>query len=186
MRKEVGRCLNCGTEIYRERGRHIKKLCSTKCAGEWRAKQHGIQWVERECLCCGKKFLADYSQVKLGYYKFCSNECRFKYMRGEHATNYKGGYVRSDGYVQISVDGKQMLEHRHLMEAKLGIKLSTAEHVHHKDLNKSRNLEDNLELLPASQHLSMHSKGRRLSQDTIAKMKDFAKNRKRDERGCFI
>lgn len=62
-----------------------------------------------------------------------------------------GRYVTTKGYVKIRQDDvigrdKWVLEHRYVMEKKLGRKLVKGENVHHKDGNKENNHPDNLEL----------------------------------------
>ena len=179
-------CLVCGKEIKKERGRHAKKLCSMKCSGIWRSAQRPIKYVERECLNCHKVFKADNSQVKLGYYKLCSNKCRFEYTRGENSHFFKGGWIRPDGYRQISIDGKMYLEHRYVMEKHLGRNLERNEHVHHKNENKLDNDLENLEMISASIHTRDHGIGRKSKPTSIERMRENAKNRKRNERGVFI
>lgn len=52
----------------------------------------------------------------------------------------------SHGYWLIHVNGKQVLEHRHIMAQVLGRDLLRAEQVHHKDGDRSNNSPSNLEL----------------------------------------
>ncbi|QGH79043.1 HNH endonuclease [Streptomyces phage TomSawyer] len=62
-----------------------------------------------------------------------------------------GRYITSNGYVKIRRDDvigpkKWVLEHRYVMEQKLGRELVKGENVHHKDGNRQNNHPDNLEL----------------------------------------
>jgi hypothetical protein len=78
---------------------------------------------------------------------------------------WKGGILRrKDGYIlvrigTISKDAKgarYMLQHRIIMEEKLGRKLLRTEIVHHKNGNKSDNRIKNLEVITQSQHAAEH------------------------------
>ncbi len=55
------------------------------------------------------------------------------------------------GYRVITVNGRQVLEHRYVMEQHLGRPLRKSETVHHRDGNRSRNTIDNLELWTGAQ-----------------------------------
>lgn len=55
-------------------------------------------------------------------------------------------YVTHEGYVRIWVDGKQVLEHRHVMETILGRPLTSDENVHHKNGDRGDNNPTNLEV----------------------------------------
>ena len=66
--------------------------------------------------------------------------------------------IHNKGYVRICKDGKDILEHRLVMEQKLGRKLTKHEIVHHKDKNKKNNKEDNLELTNRKEHPKHHRK----------------------------
>ena len=56
------------------------------------------------------------------------------------------------GYRFIRVDGRKIAVHRHVMELKLGRKLTSAEIVHHVDWNPLNNDPDNLVILTRAQH----------------------------------
>lgn len=180
------KCEVCGKKVKKYPSRPNKKFCSRACQGKWRSMQQPRHYVTRECPNCRKNFKADYSQVKLGYYKFCSNECRFQYMRGENAHTYKGGWIRPDGYKQVQFNDKQTLEHRAVMEQHLGRTLKRHEHVHHINGDKLDNRIENLKLIPASIHAHNHAIGRRHSEKSIERMRQKAAHRKRNERGIFI
>lgn len=76
--------------------------------------------------------------------------------RGE--TYAKGTSLKPNGYVEITRGpNKGKSEHRSKMEAHIGRKLLTSEHVHHKDKNRSNNELSNLELMTASDHAKHHA-----------------------------
>lgn len=52
-------------------------------------------------------------------------------------------------------------EHRVIAEEQLGRTLRSDEHVHHKDHNRQNNAPDNLQVLPAREHLALHAALRR-------------------------
>lgn len=53
-----------------------------------------------------------------------------------------------------------VLEHRIVMENKIGRLLTKKEIVHHKDENKKNNISNNLKITDLSAHSKIHSKGR--------------------------
>lgn len=59
--------------------------------------------------------------------------------------------MTSNGYVRVrTADGRWLLEHRAVMEQHLGRRLFRDETVHHRDLNRTNNQIDNLELWTGS------------------------------------
>lgn len=54
------------------------------------------------------------------------------------------------------IDGRKVLEHRHIMEDTLGRKLNRREHVHHKNGDSMDNRPENLEVLDICAHNSFH------------------------------
>jgi hypothetical protein len=117
----------------------------------------------RTCEGCGAEFIAP------GWLKtrFCGRSCGMRYAgscrvieKGPGHYAWKGGrHIRKrDGYVQLRVDGRYVLEHRHVMEQHLGRPLHSDETVHHLNGVKDDNRLENLELW-----MGRHGKGVRHS-----------------------
>ena len=106
----------------------------------------------RYCLICR-------TQLEQRGKNFCSQACSGKSRLGPNHPRFKGGTIDSDGYRRICVNGKQVLEHRHIMSKHIGRDLLPTEVVHHKNENPLDNSLDNLELLPSqSVHMKTHRK----------------------------
>ena len=65
---------------------------------------------------------------------------------GEAAPLYDGRSVNTDRYIALARDGKQVLEHRVVMEDLLGRPLRATENVHHRNGVRIDNRPENLEL----------------------------------------
>lgn len=91
--------------------------------------------IEKICAQCGLSFRAPKARSK-----HCSKVCQHQ------AARTGAGYVQTDAG----------MEHRVVMERHLGRKLSTHEHVHHKNENKRDNRLENLEVLTVQEHTSLH------------------------------
>lgn len=65
--------------------------------------------------------------------------------------------IRADGYIYITRNGKQVMEHRWLMEQSIGRELYDFEVVHHKDGNRENNSLMNLVLMTRSEHSIHHA-----------------------------
>lgn len=81
--------------------------------------------------------------------RYCSRACFFVDHSGEKHHAFKGGNISPLGYRRISVQGRLVHEHRHVMEQILGRRLKPSEIVHHLDGDKLNNSPDNLTLLPS-------------------------------------
>lgn len=68
------------------------------------------------------------------------------------------GSMHKAGYRLIFVDGKQVLEHRHIVEQSIGRKLPRNVHVHHKNGDKLDNRLENLEITTDEFHGYLHAR----------------------------
>lgn len=119
--------------------------------------------VMRTCDYCGEEF-ATYPCYDKRVHKnrFCSKKCEseFKKLNNSVQSWHGGHFGKTTGYMYIRVNGKDVGEHRLVMERFLGRKLRRDEVVHHKNGNKLDNRIENLELMTNKEHSSMHSHGR--------------------------
>lgn len=141
-------CQQCSNEFP---NRHKQKFCSNECRS---ASQKGILRVERTerpCSWCGTMFTPKkVSQAR----KTCSERCWYdqgnskRGRSGPDNPNWTGGrYTQPTGYVRIHIKGRgPMLEHRYVMEQKLGRPLLPTENVHHINGIRDDNRPENLEL----------------------------------------
>jgi hypothetical protein len=53
---------------------------------------------------------------------------------------------KSDGYMRLTINGREVMEHRHVMEQMLGRPLLDTESVHHRNGVRHDNRPENLEL----------------------------------------
>lgn len=84
---------------------------------------------------------------------------------GYKASNWRGGKRTTGQYIQVyapdhprTTKAGYMMEHRLIMEEKLGRYLEPDEVVHHIDGDKHNNHPDNLEVLTQKNHISEHFK----------------------------
>lgn len=95
---------------------------------------------------CGKPFLAK---------GVCREHYHGLYRYGDPTFRLKGkkglGSINHNGYRIITVGGKQILEHRYVMEQILGRLLRSEENVHHLNGQRADNRRENLELWSKSQ-----------------------------------
>lgn len=151
----------CSSECwYKAPGKKEIPVCSCKeCKREFQPSSSTTRFCSRECskiglrrtrknllcLTCEKELVGDANRKV----RFCSHSCalagrkkpNMKTVRPEGArkTNFAG-------YIVIKVNGKWVLEHRYVVEQKLGRPLVKTEHVHHLNGQKSDNRPENLEI----------------------------------------
>ena len=77
--------------------------------------------------------------------------------RGENHWNWKGGKHISEGYIKVLFNGKYVYEHHKVWcEANEFPIIPHGCVVHHRDMNGTNNIPDNLVLLPKQLHDELH------------------------------
>ena len=165
-------CVVCGTHCRKSRSpsglKVIPKYCSQKCHGIDLHKHAPGKTLNFKgvCLYCGNEF-ETYKSPSRETPKYCSLKCIGLTQTGKNNPAYNNGrYLDSNGYVVVFMPNhpnsgvkKTVLEHRIIMECKIGRYLTEKEVVHHKDEIKSNNDPDNLMLFKnQSEHIKYHNK----------------------------
>lgn len=114
--------------------------------------------IYKKCKYCNGQFYCIQSRIKKAH--FCSISCG---LSGANNQKYKGGTINPNGYRLIRVNGKQVREHRYLMEANLKRKLDTNEEIHHINGNKLDNRIENLQVLTKSDHSKISYQNRKIN-----------------------
>lgn len=144
LRRPKKRCLQCSklfVGVYAE-----QRYCSHACSAESMRVDKTVT-----CQWCGEDFERPHGKPRA----FCSRSCAMKARNAGVAANYEqlekkpapvGCWINTNGYVELKVGGRKVLQHRFVMEQTLGRKLKRSEHVHHKNGNRQDNRPENLEL----------------------------------------
>lgn len=163
----------------------MKKSRYIKIKGQWYFKNYDcatklitgvlggkglIKAFTYKCLKCGKECRRIKCHIKNPNKVFCNTKCSNGYnsplsaKRGSESYGWKGGRRRSPlGYIYLyapehpKATHKCVLEHRYVMEKKIGRLLSDHETVHHKNGIRDDNRIQNLELWS-----TQHGKGGRV------------------------
>jgi DNA-directed RNA polymerase subunit RPC12/RpoP len=172
--KVTYKCVVCGSIVSKQRSpANIKippKFCSQKCSGLFKhsLKKGTTPNFTGICENCGKQFTTYRSPSNMSKLKprFCSLKCIGESQKGNKNPAYNSGrYFDSSGYVVLFIPEhpfcgakKTVLEHRFIMECKLGRYLKDEECVHHIDGNKANNNPNNLMLFNNnSEHMKYHN-----------------------------
>jgi hypothetical protein len=153
MNKIKFKCDYCGKEIERQLSSYNlynKHYCCGFCRGEAQKKRTNYL-----CTYCGKSFSLPLNKLKTKKYHFCQKTCYIKWLSENSIAHknpsWKGGRVKTnEGYIRIYMpnhpeSNKQyVLEHRLIMEQKLGRYLTKDELVHHLNGIKDDNRPENL------------------------------------------
>jgi ribosomal protein L37AE/L43A len=159
---EVKNCAGCGKEFIPKK--KYTKSCSRSCSSKYVAQICGKQRAEKRkngkihnCQYCNTEFYAPAYRTETA--KFCSRRCITlahpeitEKARNNSPLMRRAGKTETRKYVVIKVDGKQVREHRYVMEQFLGRKLLTNEHIHHINGDPTDNRIENLQVLTNSEH----------------------------------
>lgn len=151
-------CDHCG-QVYRGQG---VRFCSMACTIAARKPEQPY----KECEHCKKTFAVPFDKANQGYryaQRFCNKDCADEFQRTT--------YIDKHGYRCYNRKGRQVFEHREVMERHLGRKLLSRETVHHKNKNRLDNRIENLELWSGR-----HGKGGRLSERLTDAFRLLAEN----------
>ena len=109
------------------------------------------------CFNCRKPIWKTQNRIKAHEIFCCSQKCLVKFHRGTNHSNYKPNGYNAKGYNVMTIDGKQVFQHRYVMEKHLNRKLLRAEIVHDINHVKSDNRISNLMIMSPHEHLIHHN-----------------------------
>lgn len=133
------------------------------------------------CKCrCGTKRIVSGVNLRNKTSKSCG--ClgiqRLRKQVGKNNPAWKGGYLNGHGYRVVSVNGKEVLEHRFVMSQHLNRNLFADEYVHHKNGNRADNRFENLELWV--KHQPPGQRVEDIVKDALDKLKRYAPQELKD------
>tara|TARA_R110000782_G_C14819221_1_gene413844 strand:+ start:3415 stop:4074 length:660 start_codon:yes stop_codon:yes gene_type:complete len=138
-----------------------------------------VVWL---CHCvCGREKLTTASILKMGLARSCGCLHKETSISNLPKNTYKIGQKRivTKGYIEVKTKNGFIREHVKVMQDAIGRKLYQNEVVHHIDENKKNNDISNLRLMTNSEHITLHNKGRVLTQETKEKISKANKLRTR-------
>lgn len=133
-------CERCG-ESFEHARCNPRRFCSWDCSG------HAKVRCELTCEWCGEAY-----EGNPNIRRFCSRPCFYAYQSAQAE-----GSITDNGYRVVFIDGHQVPEHRHVMQAVIGRELTPEETVHHRNGVKLDNRPENLELWASN-----HPRGQRV------------------------
>jgi HNH endonuclease len=154
----MNKCKQCRKNFIKTKDRTT--FCCHTCQARWAASlSYGKPRLGNKkgktltCVYCKKKFYVPRYRIKKGKAKYCSRRC----LAMVHLPQFSKFKFQKTGlphhtYKYITVNGKRIREHRHIMQQYLGRKLESWEHIHHIDNNPLNNAIDNLVVLSNSEH----------------------------------
>lgn len=140
-------CEACGKSATSRPTRYKKTkhhCCSIRCAAVFRRRL-----INCKCSNCGRVYFVGRGRYNRQIHHFCSRTC---WLTFRHT-----GYVRPDGYRKITVNGKGVFEHRHVMAQSIGRPLRRNEQVHHGPRGRAYNDPTNLSIRLTGNHPNGHN-----------------------------
>lgn len=137
-------------------------FCSRSCQAKWLRQENVLKnkqrkGVYKDCAVCGTNFYVPAYRANTALY--CSRRCtsignpeNTQKARDKSPIMARKGSLETKKYKTVMVNGKQVREHRFVMEQHIGRKLESWEHVHHIDGNHLNNDINNLQILSNSEH----------------------------------
>lgn len=162
-------CQQCGQWVRTRRSSTVAgpKYCSQRCNGAARAGTGSgpTSNYDYYCEACGVHCTA-YRSPSAQPPKYCSISCIGVAQRGDLNPSFTGGrHLATTGYVQVlapdhpATDARgYVYEHRLVAEQMLGRLLGRTEVVHHRNLIKTDNRPENLQVLASqTEHMRIHA-----------------------------
>src|ERR1700704_1673581 len=139
-------CSQCGTALSRwpyEIARKVDFFCNSSCQAAF--KRRSVSFL---CDNCGAPGRIPPWRVGHSTLHFCNRDC--------YAAHKRVGSISSYGYRVFCINGRDVFEHRLVMENHIGRRLGSKEIVHHVDGNKLNNDISNLRVMDRGDHIRHH------------------------------
>ena len=152
-------CKTCNQNFNTKK--QTQTFCSRPCQTKWNHSRIKLYYKpkprtgeNRKCIVCDKEFYIRKYRANKVCTKYCSRSCLAKIHLKPYVEKFgfKPLNKPHHKYKTIRVNGKNIREHRYIMEQYLGRKLEKWEHVHHINDDSSDNRIENLEVLSNSDH----------------------------------
>jgi hypothetical protein len=127
---------------------HRYAACSRECSTVRRERVDNKLSIT--CVICGKAMRLFPSRIRAGG-NTCSNPCRWVHLNNQPRVpmpvSDRTRHVTLKGYVRLAIyHGRQVMEHRLVMEEVIGRPLTRVERVHHLNGDRTDNRSENLVL----------------------------------------